>query len=590
VVKMVLVNLGFILLLLTHPAMALSQVNASIDKNPVMVNESFVLEVVADDDVNTNALDTSPLMKDFIVGRTSVSSQTSMINFNTTKITRWTTVLIARQSGVTTIPALTIDGMSTAPIELKILSASDPQAKKQQDLFITSEVSSNSVYVQQQITLTVKLHFSAELKRGSLSEPSLTGADINQIGKDKEAETIVNGRRYRVIERVYALSPQQSGDFTLKSPVFSGEIMVKSNRRSNFLSFGETKPVSVIGDDITLTIKPIPTNYQGAWLPSELLTIHQGWQPDINSADNDSNKNQSTFMVGEPITRTITLTAAGLSEEQLPEILMTVPTGLKVYPDQAELHTGMNSNKLVSQKVRNFALVASKVGTFTLPELIIPWWNTVTNKYQEAKIPAQVITVVSNPELENSSDFNKTEQSSLLNGDLANTKTVIIKEASWLQWLFLALWLLTSLAWLVSSLRKKETTNKTSNNTSTNSIQNTKVTTHQDPYLALLAACKKDQGQQVLSLIVPWVNQLNNKNNAKQKSDSAVFKENISSLDEALAEINNVQFSSLIKGLQACYFGKTEHEWRGKELVTFIQKFNKKQLTSVNETNLTLNP
>ena len=142
-----------------------------------------------------------------------------------------------------------------------------------------------------------------------------------------------------MIERTYAISPQKSGELILKSPIFSGEIMKPSARRSNFLSFGESKPVSVIGEELPISVLPIPKAYQGTWLPSELLSLHQEWQPTPDS-----------FIVGEPITRTITLTAAGLSEEQLPEINMVVPHGLKVYPDQAELHTAMNNNRLVSQK------------------------------------------------------------------------------------------------------------------------------------------------------------------------------------------------------------------------------------------------
>ena len=65
----------------------------------------------------------------------------------------------------------------------------------------------------------------------------------------------------------------------------------------------------MVGEDIKLNVKPIPIDYQGQWLPSELLSLHQEWQPSPDE-----------FKVGEPITRTITLTVAGLSEEQLPEI------------------------------------------------------------------------------------------------------------------------------------------------------------------------------------------------------------------------------------------------------------------------------
>ena len=541
--------------LFLNNAIAASQISATIDKNPVVVNESFILKITVDDDVDTNALDTSALLKDFVVGRTSVNSQTSMVNFKTTRTTTWNTLLISKKAGDFTIPPLTIEGIQSQAIQVKVLAEKDPRADQQKDLFITSEVSTREVYVQQQLTLTVKLHFSTELKRGSLTEPTLEGASITQIGKDKEEDTIINGRRYRVIERTYAISPKNSGEFVLKSPVFSGEILLPSTRRNNMFSFSETKPVSVIGDEIPLVVRPIPDTFQGTWLPSDLLAIHQDWQPDV-----------TTFKVGEPITRSITLTAAGLSEEQLPILEMTVPKGLKVYPDQAQLHTGMTSGRLVSQKVRNFAIVASKAGEYQLPEINIPWWNTVTNRYQIATISAQTITVLPNSEMEKESEISIPHQ----NKEVIPAQTVIVTEASWLQWLFLALWLITSLAWFISTkLTKPSLANLPKTETKNSNV-----------YLSLLAACKKNQGLEVLALISTWINTL------QSKAGKVIT----TTLDDGLLDINNSKFQNEIQLLQQSYYGKEQKNWQGENLCSLIQDINKQGLKVNKETLLSLNP
>ena len=541
--------------LFLNNAIAASQISATIDKNPVVVNESFILKITVDDDVDTNALDTSALLKDFVVGRTSVNSQTSMVNFKTTRTTTWNTLLISKKAGDFTIPPLRIEGIQSKAIQVKVLAEKDPRADQQKDLFITSEVSTREVYVQQQLTLTVKLHFSTELKRGSLTEPTLEGASITQIGKDKEEDTIINGRRYRVIERTYAISPKNSGEFVLKSPVFSGEILLPSTRRNNMFSFSETKPVSVIGDEIPLVVRPIPDTFQGTWLPSDLLAIHQDWQPDV-----------TTFKVGEPITRSITLTAAGLSEEQLPILEMTVPKGLKVYPDQAQLHTGMTSGRLVSQKVRNFAIVASKAGEYQLPEINIPWWNTVTNRYQIATISAQTITVLPNSEMEKESEISIPHQ----NKEVIPAQTVIVTEASWLQWLFLALWLITSLAWFISTkLTKPSLANLPKTETKNSNV-----------YLSLLAACKKNQGLEVLALISPWINTL------QSKAGKVIT----TTLDDGLLDINNSKFQNEIQLLQQSYYGKEQKNWQGENLCSLIQDINKQGLKVNKETLLSLNP
>lgn len=556
----------FLVTITSQSAFALTSVNASVDKNPLTIKESIILTVVADDDVNANALDTSALLKNFIVGRTSVSTQTSMVNFKTSRITRWSTVLIARKAGKFIIPALNIENQLTQPIEITVLAANDKNAVKQPDIFITNEISSNNVYVQELLTLTVKLHFSAELKRGGLTEPTLIGANIVQVGKDQESEQIISGKRFRVIERLYAINPQESGEFSLLSPRFSGEIMMPSARRSNFLSFAETKPVSVVGDDIALTVRPIPVDYQGQWLPSEILALHQEWQPDL-----------SQFKVGEPITRTITLTAAGLSKEQLPKFTIDVPRGLKVYPDQAERHSSLTKDRFVSQQVQNFAIVASRAGTYELPAITIPWFNTITNKVEQALIPAQQITVQANTDFpeEISPPTKETSVSNTPSADdvINQTKTTVVYQNSWLVWLFLTLWLLTCLAWLISiMLRRNQQNNSTIEHVHKHHISNSNA------YATLTNACKNNNAQRVLIHLLPWVNTL-----IKEE-------QSIVSIEDAIQVLKSDSFSQEIKNLQLCLYGKNETNWQGTSLLKLVQNINNQGLQENSGQTLSLNP
>ncbi len=573
--KIIFKLLVLLTLAVSQTVFALTSVTASIDTNPVMSNESIVLTVVADDSVDRDALDTSPLLTDFIVARTEVSSQTSMVNFKTSRTTRWQIVLIPRKTGSLTIPTLTIDGQQSQAIDVRVIEQGNADSAQQQDIFISAELSSNDIYVQQLVTLTIKLHVGVQLQRGSLTEPDLTGATIEQIGKDQESEGIVNGKRYRIIERTYAITPEQSGELTLVTPMFSGDIMVQSQRRSGFLSFGETKPVNILGDKLTLNVRPIPASFpvdtNSSWLPSELLTLHQEWQPEL-----------AEFKVGEPITRTITLTAAGLGKAQLPKIMMNAPAGLKIYPDQAELHSNLTKERLISQKRQNFALVASHAGDYVLPKMTIAWWNTITNKYQQAILPEQTITVKPNADAPQSTAIANTTASSLdstnvstalTNKPLPTNSPIIIEKTSNLQWLFLALWLLTCISWFFhvfylkhSVFSKPKAVSKTINN----------------HYLALMAACKQNNAEQALSLILPWLNNLSsNQNNTE-----------ISTLSSAIEIINNETFTCAINEVQQFLYGKgtVETSWFGDALLKAIQQVNASGTQSKNEPKFILNP
>jgi hypothetical protein len=565
------------LLLLGNKAHALSNVTATVDKNPAMINESILLTVIADDDIDRSALDTSALLNDFIVGQTSVSSQTSMINFKTSRTTKWQVILIARKAGEFIIPSLTIENQQSMPIAVTVVETRSNKTDIQADILITSELSSEQVYVQQLLTLTLKLHYAVELKSGNLTEPVLTGASVEKAGKDKQTESIINGKRYRVIEQTYAITPEQSGEFSLQAPVFSGEILQASQRRSSFLSFAQTKPVSVLGEELAISVRPIPENYPKdvQWLPTDILTLHQEWQ----SSDGQ-------FIVGEPITRTITLTAAGLSKAQLPKLDMKSTRGLKVYPDQAELNATVNNGRLVSQKVQDFALVPSSAGDFTLPAMNVTWFNTITNTIEKAILPSQTITVEPGENIANSPStisppVNQVQQASSSLPELAVKASTSIKDADdTMKWLFLALWILTILAWCshIFYLKKVGVQAKTTGREQLNSTSN--------HYLTLLAACKKNNAEQALQHMLPWLKQFLRSHYPEIK---------INNIAQAQSLIHDQKFATALNDLQQHLYGKSAingaPSWQGIALLNAIETLHNQRKIKLHSTEtLALNP
>ena len=63
------------------------------------------------------------------------------------------------------------------------------------------------------VVTEAKEAYELALKRRSKIENS----EIEQIGEDQEATELVNGRRYRVINRQYRIQPKISGEFRLSS-------------------------------------------------------------------------------------------------------------------------------------------------------------------------------------------------------------------------------------------------------------------------------------------------------------------------------------------------------------------------------------
>ena len=125
-----------------------NSVEATIDRNPVMVDEAIRLTITADGSADRDAFDSSPLLKDFVVGRTSVSSQTSIVNFDTKRTTVWTTTLFPRKEGSFTIPSLSIEGKTTKPIQVKVIPVQE-QSNVSRDYFVTTDIDLKEAYLNQ---------------------------------------------------------------------------------------------------------------------------------------------------------------------------------------------------------------------------------------------------------------------------------------------------------------------------------------------------------------------------------------------------------------------------------------------------------
>ncbi|WOC25290.1 BatD family protein [Pseudoalteromonas sp. N1230-9] len=482
---MVMRLLCCLLLIAAAPLWAASQLQASVDKNPVLAGEFFILTISVDDSVKSEQPDTSVLLKDFVVGPTSVSSRTNIVNGEISKQTNWSVKLMTRKEGTYTIPAFTVAGVSSKPIELEVSKRSQ-NAEQNKEAFIKTSVKSDSLYVQEAGVYTVKLYLdnNKELLDGNLSTPQMDDAQLNAIGKQSESYELIDGKRYLVITREYLLQPQKSGQHTITAPVFNGRI------RQNYRQM----EISAIGEDLDLDIKPIPENYQGAWLPSELVNLDEQWQP-----------KDDTVEVGTPITRTITLTALGVTKEQLPDIEMPQVQGFRSYPDEKETNHLVRDGRVISQQTASYALLPQTPGTFTLPEVKLPWFNTKINRISYATIPARTITVIPSTNALTANTNNTAPNTSQeLTGEIPAVRT--ITEVTQPIWLIIVaaggylLWIAT----LVFFLRKRPVSNSLNKNDVKSEVSSVslselkkyaKTKDYSAFYLALSRYAKHETGQ-----------------------------------------------------------------------------------------------
>ena len=549
-IKSLLISIALVLTFSGSVCAQPTEVSASVDKNPVMADESFNLTITANDDVDRGAFDPSPLMQDFVVGRTSVSSQTQMINFNTSRTTIWTTVLIPRKPGRFTIPAFEIDGQQTEAISLMVVPVSAAGASQGRDIYITTELDVDQAYLQQQLRYTVKLYLAKDLQRGSLANPTLPNADIRQIGKDKEYNDIVEGRRYRIIERNFAIIPQQSGTFTIEGPLFEGEVV--DNSRQSFGFFNRSTPVNRVGPSQQITVLPVPADYKEHWLPSDFVQLNEEWQGDT-----------SQYRVGEPITRTLTLTAIGVVEEQLPPINSQYPDSVKTYPDQAENATVEKDNTLVAQRKESIAIIPSEAGTLVLPEVRVAWFNILTKKTEYTVVPEKTLQIL--PALNQSVaplptvtvPANTTTNTAPLNNPVEQNQTATVVEQNnplwvWLSVLLAILWLATLLLWWMHA-RQLKLSAKHKHDTG----QSASSADHSSARKQLVKALAQSDSQAIQQWLPQVLSELCGKPNM--------------TVSQALQLLNDQTLTNEVNHMLAARYSLSPAKWNAKSLASALQ-------------------
>jgi len=384
------------LLLLLAAGSGTAAVRANLDRDTVYADDIFTL-IIESDGQSSGQPDLTPLEKDFEVLGTSTSTQVSIFNGRRSDKTRWHVQLQPRHHGQLQIPPIEIGGQRTNAITLEVSEApQQPATQAGQHVFIESEVGTGDkpVYVQQQIPYTVRLYYDGRLQGGELSAPEPENTVVERLGKEKSYNTVRNGREYYVIERNYVISAEKSGDLSIPPAHFRGRIALPQEQRTRrsrspmdeFFAnspFGNdpfaspSKPVNVRGHAINMTIKPRPAAATQPWLPAEAIKLGDSWT-----------ENPPQFKVGEPVSRTITIQARGLSGSQIPKLNIAAPANARVYPEAPTQENRTNGKTIYGIRTRTLTYIPSAQGTLEIAPLTLKWWDTFNDKPASTTLPA----------------------------------------------------------------------------------------------------------------------------------------------------------------------------------------------------------
>ena len=425
------------------PALASAvEVTAMLDRDHVQLGETVTLNVRVEGDTGgVAAPDLRALGQDFQLLGTSQNNSLSVINGQASSELTFGVALRPRHVGVLQIPALSVAGSRTAPLQLTV-TAPDPgaAAATRRDVFMESQVEPAHGYVGQQLTYVVRLYYANRIGGDAPPPPQVDGVEVSALGKGLNYDAERGGRTYHVLEQRYALIPQHAGQVEIPPVDFQGEA-ADPNDPNSF--FGATVPVSASAPAQTIEAKPAPADWGGsAWLPARQLSLSlDGW-PTAQGAPP---------RVGQPLNLTMNLQATGLSYEALPALSLPPLDGATVYPDKPVTGNRQDGQWIIGRRQQSFAIVPERAGTLTIPATTLKWWNVLTDKMEVAQIAAHSVTVL--PAIGAAAASPPAPVGAVDRATTAgNTVPAATTPTPW-RWIALgsfALWLCSALAWWLS--------------------------------------------------------------------------------------------------------------------------------------------
>ncbi len=355
---------------------AAAEVRVSVDRDPVRMDESFILTYRFDGPaIEPNF---APLQTHFEVLQTNRISSVEIDQGVARSQLEWKLTLMPRRAGVLIIPPVRFGAELSEPLQIRVLEAA--AAGGGEEIFLEVTVDPPQTYVQSQIVYTVKLYRSVPTSNASLTEPSFADGDavVRELKQDANYESWRDGKRYNVFERKYAVFPQRSGALTFDPVTFRADVRDRSWRM---------RSRRAVSEPMTVDVLPRPDGLTDAWLPARRVELAETLPADPQEV-----------RVGEAITRTVTVVADGLTAAQLPPLLSDLPDAIKTYPDQPVLQDEEGPGGIMGVRQEKTALLPTHPGVYVLPEIRLPWFDTISGERRVAVLAPRELRVVPSPD------------------------------------------------------------------------------------------------------------------------------------------------------------------------------------------------
>lgn len=272
--------------------------------------------------------------------------------------------------------------------KLRVVKPAGGKNGDRNPIFLTAELSNDTVYVEEQTIYTLKLYLRRNVRNINLNLPESKNLIFKQIAKPIEYRSTHSGQNYRVLEVRYALVPSKAGGYAVEPAKMSMTVLKSrgSSKRGfsddRFSSFATGRPVTVASKSLQLTVHPLP---------------ERGKPPDFSGLVGKfkmwSKLDPVTLKTGESATLTVSVSGQG-NVNRIPDLKIPELDHIKIYADKPVLESTQDSAGLKGSKTMKWALVPEKDGRLDVPPVAVSFFDTENHIYKTLRSANYTLSVL----------------------------------------------------------------------------------------------------------------------------------------------------------------------------------------------------
>jgi hypothetical protein len=376
------------------PAFSWAKVSVSLklDRSQVQLVDSVELTVSVGGSRDGDSMPGIQGLENFDVRSGGTSSRVEFINGKMSSGVDYTYFIQPQKIGNFQIgPArVLINGKTytSNTAKLRVVKPAGGQGAENNPIFLTAELSDDTVYVEEQTIYTLKLFLRRNVRNINLNLPETENLIFKQISKPVEYRSTRSGQNYQVVEVRYAVVPSKAGSYAVDPAKMSMTVLQsrRSSKRSffddPFSSFSSGRPLSVSSKSLLLTVRPLP---------------QEGKPPDFSGLVGKfkmwSKLEPVSLKTGESATLTVSVSGQG-NVNRIPDLKMPELTHIKIYADKPVLESTQDKEGTKGSKIMKWALVPEKDGRLEVPPVAVSFFDTENQRYKTLKSSKYTLSVL----------------------------------------------------------------------------------------------------------------------------------------------------------------------------------------------------